>query len=77
MEEGTTSVDVHKQPERDNTIADATGETTGENDRLSVVIPGIVLAENESNEIRRTKGSAKLGGQPRGKKKPKSSKKPQ
>ena len=63
MEKGTTSMNIHKRPERDNTTADATGETTGENEMLPIVVPGIVLAENESNKIRKRKkkGSAKLG----------------
>ena len=70
MEKGTTSMNIHKQQERDNTTADATGETTEENEILPVVVPAIVLAENESNKKRKRKkkGSAKLGCQPSGKK---------
>ena len=71
-------MNIHKQPERDNTTADATGETTGENEMLPVVVPGIVLAENESNKKRKRKKSvsAKLGCRPSGKKQ-KNSKNPQ
>ena len=63
MQKGTTSMNIHERPERDNTTADATGETTGENEMLPVVVPGIVLAENESNKKRKRKkkGSAKVG----------------